>query len=139
MRPAPASLPDPLRPVILVAVTALLMAAGGCGRPSRATVTGRVTCGGRSVADAFVLFSPAAGPAAGAVTDSAGAYRLVAGGPHGDRIFTGRCQIAVTDANPEGRTGPVRILPHLADPTTSGLAAELVAGPNVVDLELPER
>ena len=131
---------DPRRPAArLIAAATLLVAASGCGQPTRATVTGRVTCGGRPVADAFVVFSPVAGPAAGAVTDSAGAYRLVAGGPHGDRVFAGRCQITVTDANPEGRTGGVRILPQLADPATSGLAADLVAGPNVVDLELPER
>lgn len=138
MRRSPA--PDPRRPVaILIAAAVLLVTVAGCGQPTRATVTGRVTSGGQPVGDAFVLFSPAAGPAAGAVTDAAGSYRLVTGGPHGDRVFIGRCQITVTDANPEGRSGGVRILPRLADPATSGLMAELTAGANVVDLALPER
>ncbi len=120
--------------VVLVA----LVATPGCGRRTMATVTGTVTYQGRPVADAFVMFSPAAGPAAGAVTDAAGTYALLTGGPHGDRVFTGRCQIAVSDANPEGRSRNVRILPRLADTATSGLVADLVPGTNVVNLDLPE-
>lgn len=121
-------------------LVAAALAAGiaGCGPRTMATVTGKVSFRGQPVPDAFVMFSPAAGPAAGAVTDAAGAYRLMTGGPYGGRVFTGRCQITVTDANPEGRSRGVRILPRLADPTTSGLVADLVAGTNVVDLDLPE-
>ncbi len=109
----------------------------GCGRPSMAQVTGRVTCRGQPVADALVMFSPAAGPAAAAVTDADGRFTLLTGGPHGKRVFTGRCLIAVTDANPQGRGGEPRIAPRLANAAESGLTAELVPGPNVVDLELP--
>lgn len=121
-------------------LVAALVAAGvtGCGPRTMATVTGKVSFRGQPVPDAFVMFSPAAGPAAGAVSTADGTYRLVTGGPYGGRVFTGRCQITVTDANPEGRSRGVRILPRLADPTTSGLAADLVAGANVVDLDLPE-
>ena len=110
----------------------------GCGRREMASVSGRVTYRGRPVPDAFVMFSPASGPASGAVTDADGVYRLVTGGPYGSRVFTGRCRIAVSDANPEGRSADVRILPRLARDTDSGLEAELVAGANVVDLTLPE-
>ena len=111
----------------------------GCGRRTMATVTGKVTYQGRAVPDAFVMFSPTAGPASGAVTDAAGEYTLLTGGPHGNRVFTGRCFIAVSDANPEGRSRDVRILPRLADAGTSGLVADLVPGENVVNLELPEQ
>ena len=109
----------------------------GCGRRNMATVTGTVTYQGRPVPDAFVMFSPTAGPASGAVTDAAGEYKLLTGGPHGNRVFTGRCRIAVSDANPEGRSRDVRILPRLADTATSGLVADLGPGENVVNLELP--
>jgi hypothetical protein len=111
----------------------------GCDRPRMAQVTGRVTCRGQPVADAFVLFSPAAGPAAGAVTDADGRFTLMTGGPHGHRVFTGRCLIAVTDATPPERSRDRPIAPRLASAAESGLTAELVPGSNVVDLELPER
>ena len=116
-----------------------LVALPGCGRHNMAAVTGTVTYQGRPVPDAFVMFSPAAGPAAGAVTDAAGIYILQTGGPYGDRVFTGRCHIAVSDANPEGRSRDVRILPRLADAGMSGLVADLTPGANVVNLELPEQ
>jgi hypothetical protein len=120
-------------------LTGLMLAVpAGCGRRNMATVTGRVTYQGKPVPEAFVMFSPTAGPAAGAVTDASGVYTLLTGGPYGDRVFTGRCRIAVSDANPEGRSRDVRILPRLADAGTSGLVADLVPGENVVNLELPE-
>lgn len=129
----------PRRPAIRLAAALFLAASAGCGRRTMASVTGRVTYRGRPVPDAFVTFSPAAGPAAGAVTDAAGFYRLMTGGPHGSRVFTGRCTVTVSDANPAERSGEVRILPRLANPGESGLSAELTPGSNVVDLELPEK
>lgn len=122
-----------------LAVFLALVPAPGCGRRNLATVTGTVTYQGQPVPEAFVMFSPTAGPAAGAVTDAAGVYTLLTGGPYGDRVFTGRCRITVSDAHPEARSGDVRILPRLADANTSGLVADLAPGSNVVNLALPEQ
>jgi hypothetical protein len=123
----------------IVTAAFVVVAGPGCGSRTMASVSGTVTQRGRPVAGAFVMFSPAAGPAAGAVTDADGRYRLLTGGPHGGRVFTGRCVVTVSDANPEGRGGGPSILPRLANAAESGLVAELVPGANVVDLELPER
>ena len=127
-------------PLAVCLLTGLVIAfPAGCGRRNMATVTGKVAYQGKPVPDAFVMFSPAAGPASGAVTDASGEYRLLTGGRHGNRVFTGHCRIAVSDANPEGRSRDVRILPRLADTATSGLEADLVPGENVVNLDLPDQ
>ena len=125
------------RAVICLTARVLVAVPIGCGRRNMATVTGTVTYQGRPVPDAFVMFSPSAGPASGAVTDAAGDCTRLTGGPYGNRVFTGRCRIAVSDANPEGRSRDVRILPRLADAGTSGLVAELGPGENVVNFDLP--
>jgi hypothetical protein len=113
-----------------------LLGVSGCNQPKNGTVTGRVTFKGQPVPDAMVIFMPAAGPAAGAVTKADGTYELTSR-VSGDGVVTGSCKIGIYPANMEKPTRPVPNKFH--DPETSGLTAEVVPGPNVVDLDLTEK
>ncbi|MGL6094913.1 MAG: carboxypeptidase-like regulatory domain-containing protein [Fimbriiglobus sp.] len=109
----------------------------GCGGPSpNGTVTGVLKHHGKPLAGAMILFIPPNGPAAGAVTTDDGRYELTSAKP-GDGVRPGRCAVAVRAADPQTR--PLPIHHRFGAGETSDLFADVKPGPNVIDLEIPEK
>jgi hypothetical protein len=117
----------------------------GCGStkggPSTVNVTGTVTLNGTSIDGATVLFSPDIGSSDGrlasqATTDTAGRFALsthVGGGKLKSGIVPGKYVVSISklDTAPAKNTfsPPKNLLPpKYADPKTSLLTAEVVAG-----------
>lgn len=117
----------PIGPAIIVAIA--IVAAAGCWRAEMGTVAGRLTKGGKPVANAALTFVTPGHPTAVGTTDADGRFTLSTrrlndgayGGPH----------VVVIQRDPP--TGDA-----LEDPLKTPLKAEVIAGRhNVIDLELP--
>jgi hypothetical protein len=91
------------RPSCLLTALAMVPLLTGCGRPALAPVKGRVTCRGKPVAEAAVLFSPMpkseggtkSGKAAGGGTDADGRFVLTTY-DRGDGALIGKHRVSVT-------------------------------------------
>jgi hypothetical protein len=104
-------------------------------------VTGTVTLNGGPVESASVLFTPAVGStdnrlASQAITDSQGRFQLsthIGGGKFKSGIVPGKYSVAITKPDPaapkNAYTAPKNLLPpKYADPVSSQLKAEIIAG-----------
>jgi hypothetical protein len=134
-----------------LAVAAVLLLTGGCGRSDMASVTGRVTFRGAPVPDADVRFIPANLPEAVGRTGPDGVYRLSTF-RSGDGCFVGKTAVAIspwaegfvsrpddhlTGRKPEPPKPRPDIPERFRQPATSPLSADIVPGrQNAHDFEL---
>ena len=89
--------------VCSLAVAAGLLALSGCGSATIAPVHGRVTCNGKPVVDAAIIFSPVPrfegdkepGKPAGGGTDADGRY-VMSTYKERDGVLIGKCRVAIT-------------------------------------------
>lgn len=121
--------------VVLILLAGTL-GCGGSDGPELATVRGRVTLGGKPLAEATVLFVPEAGRASTGVTDKDGHYEL---GYTRDRngAVLGKHQVQIgtyVHENEEGETVPETVPARYN--VQSELTREVKAGKNEINFEL---
>ena len=134
------------RCALAFALSAILSAVGGCGRPQTAPVSGTITVDGAGVGPGTVIFLPAEGSR---FTDSAmghfgadGRYQLSTFSSDDGAILGTHRVIVQARADTESEYGEEsdidqNAIPLLyADPKMSGLTAEVQPGENTIDLEL---
>ncbi len=117
----------------LLLLTGTLFLAG-CGGPSMGSVHGRVTCNGKAVADAAIIFSPVprsesdreAGKAASGSTDADGRYSLSTFS-RGDGALVGKHRVAITLDEPNHTACKSKVVTR-----------EVQAGSNEFNIELTE-
>ena len=118
-------------------VLAALLLLGGCERkPELATVTGKVTSGGKPLAHAMVVFVPASGIGAAGVTLDDGTYKLTSR-ELGDGVRTGACTVGIQPADPVKK--PLAIPARFRDAHSSGFTAEVKPGDNQFDFDVPSK
>jgi hypothetical protein len=112
---------------------AVLAAAAGCGNPNLAPVAGRVTCDGKPVKDAAIIFSPLPAnendresfrAANGGINN--GRFEFVSTFKEGDGAFVGKHRVLITMEFP----GSCPCLP------TKEIVLEVKPGANEFDIEL---
>ena len=94
---------EPTVPAVTETVPVVLTLLPGCGPPNIAPVRGRVTCNGKPVPDAALIFSPIpknpndreSGKAAAAATDDDGYFKLSTF-KEGDGGLIGRHRVSIT-------------------------------------------
>lgn len=140
------------RESILLIMSSLV--ASGCSTPTPEVgiVTGKVKLDGKPLSEVSVLFTPEAqstelNPASGAITDTTGRFELQysmpnsrdLSAPHtGAGAVLGWHRVIVSDYKmmSELLPGPGRVPLRYADPASSPLRFEVVAGAQVIDIEL---
>lgn len=125
-----------------------LLALAGCGpEQPRGEVEGRVTSGGKPVADLVVTFYPDAdvghtGPQVAGKTDVDGRFRLAtvpmgARDSYRDGAITGTYRVSFGDLRAVDGT-PSRLLPEYVGYHTTPLKGyEIKPGAQIIDLEIP--
>lgn len=136
------SLPTRTFSLIPILLFALLMGCGGVDRPELATVKGRITLKGKPVPLAKVIFIPKnGGQSSSGETGPNGDYELFFRyeepgaelGKHTISVSTFEPQEVADDGKRQG--GRAEMVPKQYN-TESTLEREVVAGENVIDLEL---
>jgi hypothetical protein len=109
-----------------------LMVAGGCGNPDMGRVSGRITNGGKPVANAMVVFYTPSRPVARGMTDADGRFTLSTR-RYGDGAYAGSHKVSVNPtfsgpdaAAPESGGGLVPANVH--DLSSTPLEMEVRAG-----------
>ena len=123
--------------VFLLVYVAIL----GCSPGYRAGVTARITLGGKPLGKVIVMFVPDAGPSSGAMTDEDGRYELTSGPNAGKNVVTGHCRVYLTEPIEDPTKPPPRprFPAKYLSGESSGLECDVESGPNVVDLDIPEK
>jgi hypothetical protein len=105
----------------------------GCSRRfPMAEVSGKVTLDGKPLSGATVMFVPEKGFAAAGTLQKDGTFRLISGRP-GSGAVIGTHKVAVVPEDPIDERFPKKF----RDPQTSGFSADVKAGKNSFEFDLP--
>jgi hypothetical protein len=117
----------------------LLFAAAGCGKPEMGRVSGRITNGGKPVAEAMVVFYTPNRPVARGMTDADGRYTLSTRRLN-DGAYAGQQKVAIEqnfspDGPPPSQLGEITV--DIRNLATTPLTAEVKAGTsNTCDIDI---